>query len=166
MKVISGLLPETWGYFCMENFISTTRNCHSHIHESTHFILFALLKVHPHFLFPRLACGPPKLMGHGEPPRLTAPSQWACLFLLHLYVWLFCWMTWSYGHAIIFWLVQLDFSLLKCLIVMWCLFGFWCTGDCSFLLHLYVGLFFWMAWSYDHMIIFWLMQLCFSLIVW
>jgi hypothetical protein len=41
MKVISGLLPETWGYFCMKNFISTTRNCHSHIHESTHFILFA-----------------------------------------------------------------------------------------------------------------------------
>jgi hypothetical protein len=41
MKVISGFLPETWGYFCMENFISTTRNCHSHIHESTHFILFA-----------------------------------------------------------------------------------------------------------------------------
>ena len=24
MKVISGLLPETWGYFCMKNFISTT----------------------------------------------------------------------------------------------------------------------------------------------
>ena len=41
MKVISGLLPETWGYFCMKNCISTTRNCHSHIHESTHFILFA-----------------------------------------------------------------------------------------------------------------------------
>ena len=70
MKVISGFLPETWGYFCMENFISTTRNCHSHIHESTHFILFAFRKVHPRFLFPRLACGPPKLMGHGEPPRL------------------------------------------------------------------------------------------------
>jgi hypothetical protein len=62
MKVISGLLPETWGYFCMKNFISTTRNCHSHIHESTHFILFALLKVHPRF-FSRLACGPPKFMG-------------------------------------------------------------------------------------------------------
>ena len=30
MKVISGLLPETWGYFCMKNFISTTRNSHSH----------------------------------------------------------------------------------------------------------------------------------------
>ena len=62
MKVISGLLSETWSYFCMKNFISTTRNCHSHIHESTHFILFALLKVHPRF-FSRLACGPPKLMG-------------------------------------------------------------------------------------------------------
>jgi hypothetical protein len=76
MKVISGLLPETWGYFCMKNFISTTRNCHSHIHESTHFILFALLKVHPRF-FPRLACGPPKLMGPGARPRLKPPSQWA-----------------------------------------------------------------------------------------
>jgi hypothetical protein len=49
MKVISGLLPETWDYFRMKNFISTTRNCHSHIHESTHFILFALLMVHPRF---------------------------------------------------------------------------------------------------------------------
>lgn len=47
MKVISGLIPETWCYFCMKNVISTTRNCHSHIHESTHFILFALFKVHP-----------------------------------------------------------------------------------------------------------------------
>ena len=73
MKVISGLLPETWGYFCMNNFISTTRNCHSHIHESTHFILFALLKVHPRF-FSRLACGPPKLMGPGAPLRLTPLS--------------------------------------------------------------------------------------------
>jgi hypothetical protein len=38
MKVISGLFPETWGYFWMKNFISTTRNCHWHIHESTHFV--------------------------------------------------------------------------------------------------------------------------------
>jgi hypothetical protein len=67
MKVICGLLPETWGYFCMKNFISTTRNCHSRIHERTHFILFALLKVHPR-VFSRLACGPPKLMGPGSPP--------------------------------------------------------------------------------------------------
>ena len=60
-------------YLCMKNFISTTRNCHSHIHESTHFILFALLKVHHRFsLF-----GPPKLMGPGWPP-----SQWAW-WLLH-----------------------------------------------------------------------------------
>ena len=73
MKVISGLLPETWGYLCMKNFIFTTRNCHSHIQESTHFILFALLKVHPCF-FPRLACGPPKLMGPGAPPRLIPLS--------------------------------------------------------------------------------------------
>ena len=71
MKVICGLLPETWGY-CMKNSISTTRNCHSHIHERTHFILFALLKVHPRF-FPRLACGPPKPMGPVVPPRLTPP---------------------------------------------------------------------------------------------
>ena len=71
MKVISGLLPETWGYFCMKNCISTTRNCHSHIHESTHFILFALLMVHPRF-FLRLACGPPKLIGPGRhPPPLS-----------------------------------------------------------------------------------------------
>ena len=62
MKVISGLLHETWDYFCMKNFISTTRNCHSHIHESTHFIVFVLLKVHLRF-FPRLACGPPKFIG-------------------------------------------------------------------------------------------------------
>jgi hypothetical protein len=74
MKVISGLLPETWGYFCMKNCISTTRNCHSHIHESTHFILFALLMVHPRF-FLRLACGPPKLIGPGRHP--PPPSQWA-----------------------------------------------------------------------------------------
>jgi hypothetical protein len=46
---------------------------HSHIHESTHFILFALLKVHPRF-FPRLACGPPKLMGPGALPRLIPLS--------------------------------------------------------------------------------------------
>jgi hypothetical protein len=35
----------------MNNFISTTRNCHSHIHESTHFILLDLLKVHVYPLF-------------------------------------------------------------------------------------------------------------------
>jgi hypothetical protein len=58
MKVISGLLSETWGYFCMKNFISTTRNCHSHIHESTHFILFALLKVHPRFFYLLWLVGP------------------------------------------------------------------------------------------------------------
>jgi hypothetical protein len=79
MKVISGLLPETLGYFCMKNIISTTRNCHSHIHESTHFILFALLKVHPRFCIPRLACGPPRLMGPGVLPWLTPPppSRWS-----------------------------------------------------------------------------------------
>ena len=53
MKVISGLLPETWGYFCMNNFISTTRNYHSHF-------------------CPRLACGPPKLMDPGATSRLTS----------------------------------------------------------------------------------------------
>jgi hypothetical protein len=58
MKVISGLLPETWGYFCMKNCISTTRNCHSHIHENRHYILFAFLKVHPHFCFLVWIVGP------------------------------------------------------------------------------------------------------------
>jgi hypothetical protein len=72
MKVISVLLPESWGYFCMKNFISTTLNCPSHIHESTHFILFALHKVHPRF-FSRLACGPPKRMEPGAPPRWHLP---------------------------------------------------------------------------------------------
>ena len=72
MQVISGFLPETWGYFCMKNCISTTRNCHSHIHESTHFILFALLKLHSR-CFPSLAFGPPKVKGTGAPPRLTNP---------------------------------------------------------------------------------------------
>jgi hypothetical protein len=72
MKVISGLLPETWGYLCMKNFISTTRNCHSHIHESTHFILFVMLKVHPRF-FPRLACGPPGAY-QADPPPLSGPG--------------------------------------------------------------------------------------------
>jgi hypothetical protein len=72
MKVVSGFLPETWGYFCMKNVISTTLNCHSHIHESTHFISFALLKLHPP-CFPRLAFGPPKVKGIGSPPRLTTP---------------------------------------------------------------------------------------------
>jgi hypothetical protein len=73
MKVISGLLPETLGYFCMKNFISTTWNCHSYIHESTHFILFALLKVHPRFFHSFGLC-----MG---PLNSCAPadtlSQWA-----------------------------------------------------------------------------------------
>ena len=73
MKVIIGLLPETWAYFCMKNFISTTRNGHSDIHESTHFILLALLKVHPRF-FPRFTCGPPKPMGPGALLRLTPLS--------------------------------------------------------------------------------------------
>ena len=41
---------------------------HSYIHESTHFILFALLKVHPRF-FPR------KLMGLGALSRLTPLSR-------------------------------------------------------------------------------------------
>jgi hypothetical protein len=72
------VLPETWGYFCMKNFTSTTRNCHSHIHESTHFILFALLNVRPRF-FPRLVCGPPKFMGPGAPPWQT---PWACSDLI------------------------------------------------------------------------------------
>jgi hypothetical protein len=43
------------GPLMMYNNFSVTG--HSHIHESTHFILFDLLKVHPCF-FPRLACGP------------------------------------------------------------------------------------------------------------
>ena len=73
IQVISGLFRETWGYFCMKNFISTTRNCHSHIYESTHFILFALLKVHPRF-FPRLACGPTNLMGPVCPTPPLTPS--------------------------------------------------------------------------------------------
>jgi hypothetical protein len=49
------------------------------LHESTHFILFALLKVHPRFFIPRLACGPPKLMGPGAlaPADTPPPSQWA-----------------------------------------------------------------------------------------
>ena len=73
MKVISGLLPETWGYFCMKNCISTTRNCHSHIHESTRFILFALLKVHPRFslvwlMGPLSSWAPGRLPGWPPPP--------------------------------------------------------------------------------------------------
>ena len=72
MKVICGLLPETWGYFCMKNFISTTRNCHSRIHERTHFILFALLKVHPRVFFVWLV-GPLSSWAPADPP-----SQWAC----------------------------------------------------------------------------------------
>jgi hypothetical protein len=77
MKVISGFLLETWGYFCMKNFIFTTRNCHSHIHESTHFILLAFLKLHPH-CFPRLASGPLMSRAVGRPPPADHPSQWAC----------------------------------------------------------------------------------------
>ena len=76
MKVISGFLPETWGYSCMKNCISTTRNCHSHIHESTHFILFALVNVHPRFFFPRLVCGPLNSWAPGRRPGWP-PSQWA-----------------------------------------------------------------------------------------
>ena len=52
----------------MKNFISTTRNCHSHIHENTHFILFALLKV-PSF-FSSLDLWAP-----------VDPSQWTWLDL-------------------------------------------------------------------------------------
>lgn len=70
MKLISELLPKTtWGYFCMKNFISFIRNCHSHVHEST-LLLFALLKVHPRFS-PGLVYGPPNLMGPRVRPRLT-----------------------------------------------------------------------------------------------
>ena len=82
MQVISGLLPETWGYFCMKNIISTTRNCHCH--ESPHFILFALLKVHPRF-FPRLVRGPSKLMGPGAPPRLTSPLSGPLIAIRRVY---------------------------------------------------------------------------------
>ena len=71
MKVISGVLPETWVYFCMKNFICTTRNCHSHIHESTHFILFALFKVHPSFFF--LVWAPADL-SPPLPPPLSGPD--------------------------------------------------------------------------------------------
>ena len=70
MKVISGFLPETWDF--MKNLISTTLNCHSHIHDNTHFISFAFLKLHPP-CFHRLAFGPPKVKGTGAPPRLTTP---------------------------------------------------------------------------------------------
>ena len=78
MKVISGLLPETWGYFCVKNFISTTQNCHSHIHESTHFILFALRKVHPRFFF-YLVClvGPLNSWALGCRSGWSPLSQWA-----------------------------------------------------------------------------------------
>ena len=131
MKVISGLLPETWDYFCMKHCISTTRNCHSHIHESRRFIVFALLKVHPRFLFPLLAYGFPNSWALGRLPGWS-PSKWACLFLLHLYVWLFFWMTWSYDRTITLWLMQQRLTLLNCLVVMWCLFGFWYTGDYLF----------------------------------
>ena len=70
MKVISGLLLETWGYFRIKkkNFISTTRNCHSHSHENTHFILFALLKVLPRF-FSSFGLWAPSTHG----PRLNPP---------------------------------------------------------------------------------------------
>jgi hypothetical protein len=86
MKVISGLLPETWGYFCMKTSISTARNCHSHIHESTHFILFALLKVHPRFFSLVLACGPPKLMCPGAPSRLTPKLKYALCSLKYILI--------------------------------------------------------------------------------
>jgi hypothetical protein len=68
MKVISGLLPETWGYFCMKNFIFTTPNCHSHIHEST---FVCLAQGTPSYFPLHLTCGPPKLVGSEAPPRLT-----------------------------------------------------------------------------------------------
>ena len=63
--VISGLLPETWGYFWVlyEEFdIQAIRNCHSHIHKSTHsfFSSFGLSQWAPG----RRPCWP--------------PSQWAC----------------------------------------------------------------------------------------
>ena len=76
MQVISGFLPETWGYLCMKNCVSTTRNCHSHIHESTHFIWFALLKLHSR-CFPSQAFGPPQNQGHRGAPA-DQPSQCAC----------------------------------------------------------------------------------------
>ena len=66
----------SWGPDLVNKLISIS------IHESTHFILFALLKVHP-----RLACGPPKLMGPVAPPRLTPFSVglpvWYLEFILY-----------------------------------------------------------------------------------
>lgn len=47
MEAISEVLSEIWVYFYMKNLISTARIFHSHIHESTHFNLSALLNVHP-----------------------------------------------------------------------------------------------------------------------
>ena len=67
----------------MQNCISTTGNCHSHIHESTHFILSVFLMVHPR-CFPRLACGPPKITGPGAPPRLTPLSVGLCNWPSHI----------------------------------------------------------------------------------
>ena len=58
------------GSFLKPGATSVRPICHSHIHESTHFILFALLKVHPPF-FPRLACGPPET----HVPRGAAPAD-------------------------------------------------------------------------------------------
>ena len=71
MKVISGLLPETWGYFCMENFISTTRNNLSFTYSRKHTFYFVCLAQGTPSFFSHLACGSPKLVGPG------APYQWA-----------------------------------------------------------------------------------------
>ena len=79
MKVISGLLPESWGYFCIKNFISATRNCH--IFTKAHILFCLPCSRYTLVFFPRLACGPPKLMSLGAPPRLT-PSQWVCVLLM------------------------------------------------------------------------------------
>ena len=68
----------SWGSDLVNKLISISIS----IHESTHFILFALLKVHP-----RLACGPPTLMDPGAPPRLTPLSVglpvWYLEFILY-----------------------------------------------------------------------------------
>ena len=81
---ISGLLPETWGYFCMKNCISTIRNCHSHIHESTHtFYFVCLAQGTPSFFSLVWLVGPLSSWAPGRHPGWS-PSQWACPYLQHI----------------------------------------------------------------------------------
>ena len=71
MQVISGLLPETLLY--EEFYIHYTKLSFTYTRKYTFYFVF-IAQGNPSVIFLRLACGPPKLMCPGAPPRLNPIS--------------------------------------------------------------------------------------------